>query len=185
MGLAMIGILVFTFWCGYHIERMDTTGNQTKVTAEIKAVAGVPDTEQTGQKAVSSQEAEKPEIKEKGRVINPDMEKTSSLRYVWAALIFLPVGYWVFSRRSGIVIKDSDDFTNALDIWSKIIFMKNLTPRSVKRFINRVRYFAMCLRREEEGLTLWERFLYWRAGSGAEQKGKSASEMRREDEVAI
>lgn len=63
--------------------------------------------------------------------------------------------------------------------------MKNLTPRSVKRFINRVRYFAMCLRREEEGLTLWERFLYWRAGSGAEQKGKSASEMRREDEVSI
>lgn len=185
VGLAMIGILVFTFWCGYHIERMDTTGNQTKVTAEIKAVAGVPDTEQTGQKAVSSQEAEKPEIKEKGRVRNPDMEKTSSLRYVWAALIFLPVGYWVFSRRSGIVIKDSDDFTKALDIWSKIIFMKNLTPRSVKRFINRVRYFAMCLRREEEGLTLWERFLYWRAGSGAEQKGKSASEMRREDEVAI
>lgn len=61
--------------------------------------------------------------------------------------------------------------------------MKNLTPRSVKRFINRVRYFAMCLRREEEGLTLWERFLYWRAGSGAEQKGKSASEMRREEKM--
>lgn len=185
VGLAMIGILVFTFWCGYHIKRTDTTGNQTKGTAETKAVPFVPDTEQAEQKVVSSPEAENPEIKEKGRVINPDMEKISSLRYVWAAFIFLPVGYWVFSRRSGVVIKDSDDFTKALDIWSKVIFMKNLTPRSVKRFINRVRYFAMCLRTEEDGLTLWERFLYWRAGTGAEQKGESATEIRREDEVAI
>ncbi|OOP56200.1 MAG: hypothetical protein AYP45_10410 [Candidatus Brocadia carolinensis] len=185
VGMAMIGILVFTFWCGYHIERTDTTGDQTKVTAETNAVVVPQSGEQAEQKAVSSPEAEKPEIKERGRVINPDMEKLSSLRYVWVALIFLPVGYWVFSRRSGVVIKDSDDFTKALDIWSKVIFMKNLTPRSVKRFINRVRYFAMCLRREEEGLTLWERFLYWRAGSGVEQKGRSDTEIKRADEAAI
>lgn len=104
------------------------------------------------------------------------MEKASYLRYVWAALLFLPAGYWVFSRRPDVVVKDSDDFTNALDIWSKVIFTKNITPRSVKRFINRVRYFAMCLRTQEEGLTLWERFLYWQAGRSVTQKGKSTPE---------
>ncbi|MCC7212221.1 MAG: hypothetical protein E3K40_05295 [Candidatus Brocadia sp.] len=181
VGMAVMGIVLCAFWCGYSMEKTDTNSNKTANSAASKPVTVVTDAlKRPESTSIPTPTMDKKEEREMGRVINPDMEKASYLRYLWAALIFFPVGYWVFSRRSGIVIKDSDDFTNALDIWKKVIFMKNLTPRSVKRFINRIRYFAMCLRTQEEGLTLWERFLYWWAGRGVTQKGKSASETSRE-----
>ena len=38
------------------------------------------------------------------------------------------------------------------------LFYEESYPRSVKRFINRVRYFAMCLRTQKEGLTCGKGF---------------------------
>jgi hypothetical protein len=52
------------------------------------------------------------------------------------------VAYWVLTRRPGLVIDDSPEFRDALEIWSPLIFAKEGTPRSVKRFLNRLRYVA-------------------------------------------
>lgn len=40
-------------------------------------------------------------------------------------------------------IEDSSDFTDALAIWSPVVAQQSKTPRNLKRFKNRVRFFAM------------------------------------------
>lgn len=45
-----------------------------------------------------------------------------------------------------VVVRDSKPFAESLAIWRPVILLDNRTPRSVKRFLNRVRFFAMCQR---------------------------------------
>lgn len=51
----------------------------------------------------------------------------------------------------GAMTADSSDFTKALEIWRPLIVNKFQTPRALKRFLNRLRYLAMCNRRETGG----------------------------------
>ena len=53
--------------------------------------------------------------------------------------------------------EDSKTFRGALKIWHPWIVLMNRTPRTIKRFLNRLRYVAMRLRGEAENLSLWER----------------------------
>jgi photosystem II stability/assembly factor-like uncharacterized protein len=46
-------------------------------------------------------------------------------------------------RRVSTVVRDSSDFRLALKIWLPVVVLHQNTPRSIKRFINRVRYLAM------------------------------------------
>jgi hypothetical protein len=60
-----------------------------------------------------------------------------------AAVIVVP-GIIRLSRRSGSVVEDSPAFVNALEKWFPFLASgAEMTPRTVKRFVNRVRYFAM------------------------------------------
>lgn len=66
----------------------------------------------------------------------------------WAVVLvggaILVPGIIRLSRRSGSVIEDSPAFVQALEHWFPFLAAeRDLTPRSVKRFVNRVRYFAM------------------------------------------
>lgn len=51
--------------------------------------------------------------------------------------------YDAASRRTQLVSKDSPLFRVALDVWSPLVMSVMNTPRSAKRFLNRVRYLAM------------------------------------------
>lgn len=67
---------------------------------------------------------------------------------VWAILLLtagiLTPGIIRLSRRTGAVIEDSPEFTEALDKWFPFLVTgREMTPRAIKRFVNRVRYFAM------------------------------------------
>ena len=61
----------------------------------------------------------------------------------WAALA------WFFQRRRRY-FRDSADFLNAVDDWHPLIFLGAKTPRAVKKFLNRLRFFAV-LRRNSQG----------------------------------
>ena len=52
-------------------------------------------------------------------------------------------------RREDPVVRDSKDFSDALDIWVPVLLTRTRSPRAVKRFVNRVRYYAMCEARPE------------------------------------
>ena len=69
------------------------------------------------------------------------------------------VGVWVLTRRPGLVVKDSPKFVDVLTIWHPLVFARSSTPRSVKRFMNRVRYLAMRQRRQTESPPAWRRLL--------------------------
>ena len=62
-------------------------------------------------------------------------------------------------RREDPVVRDSKDFSDALDIWVPVLLTRTRSPRAVKRFVNRVRYYAMCEARPEPTPTWRERLL--------------------------
>jgi hypothetical protein len=70
----------------------------------------------------------------------------------------LASGILRLSRRSGAVIEDSPEFVKALEEWFPLFARRpDMTPRIVKRFINRVRYFAMMEGSFRPALRWWER----------------------------
>ncbi|MFN3077653.1 MAG: hypothetical protein ABT940_12380 [Alphaproteobacteria bacterium] len=63
-----------------------------------------------------------------------------------AVLLFLWTGLVLWRRAGALpeIVDDSDDFKKALNIWGRVVANKpGTTPRTLKRFLNRVRYFAM------------------------------------------
>lgn len=65
---------------------------------------------------------------------------------VLGALLLL-LGRLVASRDD--VVRDSPEFRGALAVWNTVIFSLNPTPRGVKRYQNRLRYFAMRARGDD------------------------------------
>jgi hypothetical protein len=49
----------------------------------------------------------------------------------------------VLTRRPDLVVKDSPTFAEALRGWQPVVALRHPTPRSLKRFKNRLRYLAM------------------------------------------
>jgi hypothetical protein len=77
------------------------------------------------------------------------------------ALILLAIiggGLWFLARPLNLIVRDSPGFVKALDIWHPVIVAKRKTPRSLKRFTNRVRYLAMRQRPLQESRSLLQRF---------------------------
>jgi hypothetical protein len=67
----------------------------------------------------------------------------------------LAVSIWSALMRPANVVYDSEVFVEALRRWQPIISRKRNTPRSLKRFLNRVRYLAMRQRSAEPERTKW------------------------------
>lgn len=71
------------------------------------------------------------------------------------------LGIWRLSIPPGVVIRDSAEFEEALATWHPLIFSTRKTPRSIKRFLNRVRYLAMLQRSQSPEPTRWQQVLRW------------------------
>jgi photosystem II stability/assembly factor-like uncharacterized protein len=86
----------------------------------------------------------------------------SNMPVYWMAILaFLLVmggGLWILMRPLDSIVKDSPGFVQALEIWHPLVAAKRKTPRSLKRFTNRVRYLAMRQRSPKEGSSLVQRF---------------------------
>jgi len=68
--------------------------------------------------------------------------------------------YWALTRKPDLVVKDSVVFSKALEIWYPLVVARQRTPRSVKRFMNRLRYLAMRQRTTRVGYPLWKTFIF-------------------------
>ncbi|MGO8669808.1 MAG: YCF48-related protein [Capsulimonadaceae bacterium] len=63
---------------------------------------------------------------------------------VAAVIVLLAFLGWIRMRvPPDVIVKDSTDFKDALDDWRKFLFRPTSTPRRLKRFVNRVRFYAM------------------------------------------
>lgn len=92
---------------------------------------------------------------------------SDSTLFFWVAVLGIAgmavVGVVGLLRQPDVVVRDSSQFTQALRIWIGQITAKRETARSLKQFINRLRYFAMRMRTEEPEPTYWDRLL-WSTG---------------------
>lgn len=98
------------------------------------------------------------------QIVPPASTSTPLLNWLVVAGTFLAVvilGAWALTRRPDVVTRDSKDFEDALRIWCPLVYARQKTPRSIKRFMNRVRYLAMRSRPAEEvAHTPWQTFLH-------------------------
>ncbi|MDD2775957.1 MAG: YCF48-related protein [Gallionella sp.] len=87
------------------------------------------------------------------------------LAWLGAAMLpLLAVGVLVLVkllRRSRLVTRDSQNFRDALAIWTGVVAAKRSTPRAIKRFGNRLRYLAMLQQGELKDETLAESLRAW------------------------
>jgi len=84
---------------------------------------------------------------------------------VWLVALLLIVivglGVWRLSIPPGVVLRDSQEFETALATWHPLVFSFRNTPRSIKRFLNRVRYLAMLQRGQSAEPVGWRAVLAW------------------------
>ncbi|HEX6368813.1 MAG TPA: YCF48-related protein [Longimicrobium sp.] len=52
-------------------------------------------------------------------------------------------------------VRDSAEFTSSLKAWSGVVASQGLTPRATKKFLNRLRFYAMRMRAHEPPETRW------------------------------
>ena len=86
-----------------------------------------------------------------------DASQTGPWLALLAGLGLAVIGGRYLVQRPRRFTEDSKTFRNALAIWHPWIVLVRRTPRTIKRFLNRLRYVAMRLRSEPENLSLWER----------------------------
>jgi photosystem II stability/assembly factor-like uncharacterized protein len=88
-------------------------------------------------------------------------------RYLVPFIALFALGWFgvtILTRRPGLVVKDSPNFVEALKIWHALVFSRQSTPRSIKRFMNRVRFLAMRQRptKAEVRPSLLKKLFSWR-----------------------
>ena len=69
--------------------------------------------------------------------------------------------HYARTRAARSEVKDSDAFAQALQIWTPVVAQKASAPRAIKRFGNRLRYFAMLQQAEVPEPTTEERAEAW------------------------
>jgi hypothetical protein len=75
-------------------------------------------------------------------------------------VLVLAAAAWSLVALPDPVVRDSDEFTEALRLWHPLV-VRGQSPRGVKRFHNRVRYYAMRQREAEPPRSRWRRLLRW------------------------
>jgi KAP family P-loop domain len=98
---------------------------------------------------------ERPELMPggRGRFSSFVLPALALLIFIWAVVTLL-------IERPGLVVRDSPKFVAALEIWHPLVsarqeslrqdLLRQATPRTIKRFMNRVRYLAMRQRRQSD-----------------------------------
>jgi hypothetical protein len=87
----------------------------------------------------------------KGEFIPGQSSRPATWPVITPLILMLVVVAWIaWKKQEEVVVKDSPEFVEALKIWLPVITAKQNTPRSVKRFLNRVHYLAMLQRPQGE-----------------------------------
>jgi len=112
----------------------------------------------------------------------------SPRRQVWflqvtvAGMVLLLVGLIRLSTPAEMIVRDSPQFAAALLAWHPLVAAHNGTPRGIKRFVNRVRYYAMC-QRSGGGVVTWLEKLLARLVPGGRAAIAAAGKTRPEKEI--
>ena len=88
--------------------------------------------------------------------------------YVLLFMVLL-AGWILLFRKPDRIVEDSKSFRDALQIWQEWLLLRKQTPRTIKRFLNHLRYVAMRYRVDDEPHSLWQRWRWSRRRYNKEQ----------------
>jgi photosystem II stability/assembly factor-like uncharacterized protein len=93
-------------------------------------------------------------------------------------------------RQQAIEVKDSEDFRKALQLWTPLVALNRNTPRTIKRFVNWLRYLAMLQQGLEEDRTVAEQVLdrlrrLWRGAAPAFEPKASVDALTEPQLIAL
>jgi hypothetical protein len=188
------GMLIGGYLVGHNLgeDKMKLAKDQTRIVQETRQKA-LEKVNREGKQPDGSGEKsgaiKRESAKDSGHFVSPGI--TGSLYALrdlsWPmialiAFIFVIALFGLFQLPPDPELEDSQEFANALKTWHPWVVIKRQTPRSVKRYKNRVRYFAMRLRSDDEPQPAWKRLLQrWKKTSA----DKEADEELRPDEVPL
>lgn len=104
------------------------------------------------------------------------------------AFIFVITLFGLFQLPPDPEVEDSEEFADALKTWHPWVSIKRQTPRSIKRYKNRVRYFAMRLRSDDEPQPVWKRLMQRLKGPSADdgtEEQSSAEEVQLQEPLLV
>ncbi|MBU3950006.1 MAG: hypothetical protein KJ826_17530, partial [Proteobacteria bacterium] len=151
--ILVAAILASGFWIGWKVHLIDekekpqaaATDTTTKITEQTPIVDKIPLKPAPDTQTQIQREA----------FFEPGQKSSAPLTIIFLPLLVLiGAAILIASRRPDVVVRDSPVFLKALSIWHPVVMAKQNTPRSVKRFLNRVRYFAMQQRSQEKEVPL-------------------------------
>ncbi|MBN2010579.1 hypothetical protein JW960_14630 [candidate division KSB1 bacterium] len=102
-------------------------------------------------------------------------QKHAETIYLIPLLVLIGVAGWRLIRQPGGTVEDSVEFQDALDIWYQIILARHNTPRTIKRFMNRLRFLAMRLPQRPKHASKWQRLFRLREPNPARRFKTSES----------
>ena len=155
---AFAGLLVLGYWFG-----ATRSVNGPAVAPAPAQQAAVPSPAQKSPKTapVPESSAQKPLPTAPARMEPGDESQLPLYPAIVLLVVLVGLGIWRLSIPPGVVLHDSPDFEQALRTWHPLVFSFRSTPRSIKRFLNRVRYLAMLQRKQVPEPTLWQAILAW------------------------
>jgi photosystem II stability/assembly factor-like uncharacterized protein len=152
----------------------NATERSTPVPTPLATPSAVPTPDQSNQRA---------QITPGGRALF-----SRNVVSVLGLVALIWIGVTMLTRRPGLIVKDSPRFVDALTIWHSLIFSRQSTPRSTKRFMNHVRYLAMRQRQPTDSSSLLRRIFFPRHPTrpdNLESQNPDPSSAKQEDTKSI
>ncbi|MEO5818361.1 MAG: P-loop NTPase fold protein [Gemmatimonadaceae bacterium] len=100
-------------------------------------------------------------------------------------LVALGVLFWLLTPREDNRVEDSAAFAAALRAWAPVLFEQHRTPRSAKKFLNKMRFLSMAQRAPAERQAPVERAIARLSGSPWLRKFLSAFERRADTQEVL
>lgn len=170
--LPVAGVVVLLF-AGYWIGASRTSQKKPDGPAPAEVVSSsAPPTQASAPSGTET--ATPPESTAPLKPAEMEAAQESSLPVFLAYIllsVLLGLGVWRLTVPPGVVIRDSREFEAALETWHPLVFTFRKTPRSIKRFLNRVRYLAM-LQRKQTLEPSWLQRIF-RRGKQKEETGET------------
>lgn len=129
---------------------------------QIISLGTLPTKQDINEKTVDSKRVENRVSSEGGGTQAQQIFETAMPPIFWLASMLLVITLlFLLLRRTPGVIKDSDQFRDAISRWSGVFAANNTTrsPREVKRFLNLARYAAARLRGHSQTDSAWTRLM--------------------------
>jgi hypothetical protein len=156
--------LIVGLWLGSWFGKEPAPVVADTPAAAPAAVEPQAEPEVPGEDAVLGEEAPPAEITDDEQLATgpparliPGEEGDRHHLWFWLAVVVLLAAatIWVLTTLPQVEVHDSPEFVQALDAWFPLLHAETPTPRSIKRFLNRVRCYAMRQRPAEPPKTRW------------------------------